>query len=122
MKSSSTIPVSVSMNFLASLLWRKLSVTLLFSIFLLATIFGEVMLKTPVEARKSRTKRTINAMNRKKATFIYQFLVNDLTKPYNWTTHTLFYYCPTSSFYFWSVHGTIMLCDGLQGDVFVLHV
>ena len=49
----------------------------------LATIFGEVMLKTPLEERKSRNKRTINAMNRKKAAFIYQFLVNDLTKPYN---------------------------------------
>ena len=48
-----------------------------------ATIFGEVMLKTPLEERKSRNKRTINAMNRKKAAFIYQFLVNDLTKTYN---------------------------------------
>ena len=48
-----------------------------------ATIFGEVMLRAPVSERKAFNKRTLNAMNRKKATFVYQFVVNDLTVPYN---------------------------------------
>ena len=47
-----------------------------------AAIFGEVLLRSPVSERKARSKKALNAMNRKKAAFIYQFLVNDLATPY----------------------------------------
>ena len=47
-----------------------------------ATIFGEVLLRSPLAERKGRSKRALASMNRKKATFIYQFLVNDLTIEY----------------------------------------
>jgi len=49
----------------------------------LATIFGDVLLRSPASERKSKSKRALNALNRKKAAFIYQFLVNDLTNPYH---------------------------------------
>ena len=45
----------------------------------IATIFGEVLLRTALSERRSKSRRQVNAMNRKKATFLYQFLVNDLT-------------------------------------------
>lgn len=48
-----------------------------------ATIFGDVLLRSPASERKSKSKRALNALNRKKAAFIYQFLVNDLTNPYH---------------------------------------
>ena len=45
----------------------------------IATIFGEVLLRTPLSERRSKSRRQMNAMKRKKATFLYQFLANDLT-------------------------------------------
>ena len=47
-----------------------------------ATIFGEVLLRSPLAERKGRSKRALASMNCKKATFIYQFLVNDITIEY----------------------------------------
>ena len=75
--------IKVNVQFHAGYLSVRIGTFTVFPLSFVATIFGEVMLKTPLEERKSRNKRSINAMNRKKATFIYQFLVNDLTKPYN---------------------------------------
>ena len=48
---------------------------------LTASIFGTVLLRAPPE-ETNKTKRAQVAMERKAATFIYQFLVNDLTTPY----------------------------------------
>ena len=48
----------------------------------LASIFGSVLLRAPPEEPNKTTKRAQAAMERKAATFIYQFLVNDLTTPF----------------------------------------
>ena len=47
-----------------------------------ASIFGTVLLRAPPEESNKITKRAQVTMERKAATFIYQFLVNDLTTPY----------------------------------------
>ena len=52
-------------------------------LFLTASIFGEVLLNISREARLPLTKKALAHLNKKKAAFIYQFLVNDLLIDYN---------------------------------------
>ena len=47
-----------------------------------ASIFGDILLNADRETRSGHNKRSLAHMNKKKATFIYQFLVNDLTVEY----------------------------------------
>jgi hypothetical protein len=49
---------------------------------LLATIFGDILLRSPASDRRSMRKKQLGPISRKKATFVYQFLVADLTADY----------------------------------------
>ena len=55
----------------------------LLGIFFKASIFGDILLNVSRQIRLSYNKRSLAHMSKKKATFIYQFLVNDLTVEYN---------------------------------------
>ncbi|XP_019861575.1 PREDICTED: type II inositol 1,4,5-trisphosphate 5-phosphatase-like [Amphimedon queenslandica] len=48
----------------------------------LASIFGEVLMNSTREEKLSRNKKTLSQINKKKMTFLYQFLANDLTVNY----------------------------------------
>ena len=48
-----------------------------------ATIFGDVLLYTPMSERRTKTKRQLSPVSRRKTQFVYQFLVNELTKEYH---------------------------------------
>lgn len=47
-----------------------------------ATIFGDILLRAPANERRTLSKKQLGPISRKKATFVYQFLVNDLTVDY----------------------------------------
>ena len=47
-----------------------------------ATIFGDILLRPPANERRIRSKKHLAPISRKKATFMYQFLVNELTVDY----------------------------------------
>lgn len=49
---------------------------------LLATIFGDIILRTPANQQRTRSKKQLGPMSRKKSLFVYQFLIADLTADY----------------------------------------
>ncbi len=46
-----------------------------------ASVFAEPLLRSPFKERRAKTKKQLGNMKRKKAAFLYQFIVNDLTPP-----------------------------------------
>ena len=62
---------------------------IIFSTFLFsprtASVFGDVLLAIPPMMRKTASRKSAVQSNKKRAAFIYQFLVNDLTARYRWT-------------------------------------
>ena len=53
------------------------------SLSLVASIFGEVLLSMPHETRRTTNRKSATVMTKKKALFVYQFLVNNITVNYS---------------------------------------
>ena len=48
-----------------------------------ASIFGEVLLSMPHETRRTTNRKSVTQMTKRKALFVYQFLVNNITVNYS---------------------------------------